>query len=721
MNELNRRQFLAGSGALLVACCIPARAGAAVKAGGQAAVLNAWIRIGSDGWATLFATHPEIGQGVKTALPMILAEELDMPWERVRVEQAPVNGAIFGRQVAGGSTSVQMAWAPLRKAGATARALLVAAAAKTWSTDAAGLSTRAGRVMNDATGASLSYGDLAALAATLPVPEHAPLKNPAAFRLLGSRIGGVDNRSIVTGKPLFGIDQTVPGMMYATYTKAPANGGTIQSANLDQVRALPGVRDAFILKARGAPSALREGVAVIADSTWSALKAKRALEIQWDLSAASVDDWKVLRETSMEIARTPGGEILHDDGNVDAAFSAAKQVVRGTYVYPFLAHASLEPQNCTAWVRGGGAEIWAPSQLPAIGAKLAAETCGLDLQKVVMHQTRVGGAFGRRLVNDYVVEAVAISQRAGVPVKLQWTREDDFANDFYRPGGVHGLAAALDADGRLSGWNNHFVTVSNDGKAADCWAALDSGLMPQHLVANFRVRQTLRKISIPTGAWRAPGSNALAFVANCFLHEVSTAAARDHLEFLLELMGAPRQLPGANGDVGMHTGRASAVIAEVGRRANWGKKLPAGRAQGLAFYYSHSGYFAEITEVEVLTERRIKVHSVHVVGDVGPIVNLSMAEHQVVGSVTDGLSAMLGQQATFTRGTINETNFHNYQVLRMPHAPPVDVYFIRSNNPPTGLGEPALPPVAPAICNAIFSASAQRIRELPLSLSGYSV
>lgn len=719
MSTIRRREFLAAAGSLVIAFNLPLRNAIAADGTGTAS-LNAWIRIAPDGIATILATHPEIGQGVKTALPMILAEELDIPWERVRVEQAPINADVFGRQMAGGSMSVRLSWMPLRQAGAKARAMLLQAAARRWQVNEAECHTDAGTVVHTATNRRLDYGKLASAAAMLAEPEKVTLKKTSDFKLLGRRISGVDNEAIVTGQPLFGIDQTLPGLRFASYTRAPATGGKVAEANLDHVRKLPGVHDAFILRGTGGARALREGVAIVADSTWTALKAKRELRIEWDLTDTYPADWDALRDTAISKAATQGGETLHSTGDVAAAFAAADKTISATYVYPFLPHAALEPQNCTAWVRDNGAEIWAPTQIPAAGAALAASSCELDPAKVVIHQTRIGGGFGRRLANDYVVEAVAISQKAGVPVKLQWTREEDFAHDFYRPGGVHGFEAAIDSNGRLTGWRDHFVTFTNDGKSADRWAAMGDGILPQYLIDNYHVDQSLLRIGLPTGAWRAPASNALGFVSNGFLHEVSTAAGRDHLEFLLDLMGEPRDLPGQHGP-GMNTGRARAVIESVGKRAGWGKSMPDNRALGLAFYFSHGGCFAEVADVEVSDDKTIIVHTLHVVGDVGPIVNRSMAEHQCVGAATDGLSTMLGLQIDFRNSAVVESNFHQYPMLRMPNAPVVDVHFIESDNPPSGLGEPALPPVAPAICNAIFTATGERIRELPISKLGYKV
>jgi isoquinoline 1-oxidoreductase beta subunit len=724
MSAINRRDFLRSSSALIIAFSIPAFAKESVVGAGSSSegvgVLNAWIRIADDGIATIIASNPEIGQGIQTALPMILAEELDMPWDRVRVEVSAVDGQTYGRQAAGGSLAVRFAWMPLRTAGAKARAMLVAAAAQTWNVDVANCKTGGGKVINDVSGESLDYGELAALAATLPEPEEVALKDPADFRLIGSRIGGVSNADVVTGKPMFGIDQKIDGMQYATYTRAPATGGTVRSANVEAIRLLPGVSDAFVLEAQGAPRGLRAGVAIIADSTWAAIKARRALEVDWDLSAVVPDDWTALRAEAIRLAETDSGEDLFDDGDVDTAIAHGAKTIAATYVYPFLPHAPLEPQNCTAWVRDDAAEIWAPSQVPGGGKEMVGKVCGLKPEQIVIHQTRVGGGFGRRLFNDYVVEAAAISQRAGVAVKLQWTREDDFANDFYRAGGVHGLQASIDNEGKLSAWKNHFVTVSGDGKKPERFTALSANAFPQHLIANYQVTQSVLKLGIPTGAWRAPEANGTSFVANSFLHEVATAANRDFKELLLEVLGDTRELPSSFGP-GLNTERARNAINEVANRSGWGKPMPKGRALGMAFSFCQGGYFAEVADVEVTADKTIIVHKIDIVGDVGPIVNMSMAEHQAIGAATDGLSTMLGLQVTFADGAINETNFHQYPILRMPNAPSVDVHFIQTPYPPTGLGEPSLPPVAPAVCNAIFAITGDRIRELPLSLSGYSV
>ncbi len=718
--QISRRDLLKASSGLSIAFAIPACSSSDDPSAGVSSLKdNAWLKIHPDNRVTIYATHPEIGQGVKTSLPMIVAEELEVPWQQVRVEQAPVDTAIYQRQVAGGSATIRSSWEPLRRAGASARMLLRQAAAQRWNVPLQQCLAAQGQVLNQSTGERLSYGELATLAGSLeaPAPDSIVLKNPAEYRLLGKPIGGVDNQALVTGKPLFGIDQQLPGLKYASFARAPMNGGGVLEVNLAELKALPGVVDAFVLEAIDSPTKLRGGVAIVADSTWHGIKARAQLKVSWDMQGVASDDWTGLREAGLKLADSPG-QSLHDDGNATRAIDKAAQTVSASYVYPFVAHATLEPQNCTAWVKGRAAEIWAPSQTPARAAQWCAEACDLDLAQVVVHQTRAGGGFGRRLYNDAVVEAVAISQRAGVPVKLTWSREDDMANDYYRPAGIHHLQAGLTAKGRLSGWYNHFVTVTRDGEKPSPSASMGEGTFPQLLIDNYRVDQTLLPCSLPTGAWRAPGSNAMAFVSNGFLHEIASAAGRDFLEFYLQLLGKDRVLPWRRGST-MDTARAKAVIKAVAQQANWGRSMGPGQGQGLAFYFSHRGYFAQVAEVTVI-DRQVKVERVFVTGDVGPIINASMAEHQVVGSVCDGLSTMMGLEVTFSNGQINETNFHQYPMLRMPNAPQVAVNFLPTDNPPTGLGEPALPPTAPAVCNAIYAASGVRLRELPLKKSGWS-
>jgi len=691
--------------------------------------LNPYVQIRADGTVILYAKNPEVGQGVKTSLPMIVAEELDADWSRVEVRQSVIDAKLYGPQVAGGSTSTPTNWDPLRRAGATARAMLVSAAAKNWGVPESEITTENSVVRHAATGRSASYGELAEAAASMPVPapETLKLKPRSAYRLLGKRITGVDNEKIVRGEPLFGIDQRVPNMLFATFTKGPAIGARAVSANLDEIKRLPGVKDAFIVAEQGNPLLFQpagptvlSGVAILATTTWAAMQAKKQLKVVWDESNASHDSWTGAVAKAKDLAGKPAGQVLGQAGDVDGAFAAGK-TVEAMYTYHYVSHADLEPQNCTAWFKGDSIEIWAPTQTPQAAVDGVAALLGLPKEKVTLHQLRGGGGFGRRLANDSVVEVAAVSKQAGgVPVKVQWTREDDMAFDYYRPGGFHSFKGAVDKGGKLSAWQDHFITFSMDGKGPVVSGNLAPTEFPASVMKNQRMLQSLIDSRIPTGPWRAPGSNAIAFAVQSFLHECAVAAGRDHLEFLLEVMGEPRWLE-PNNIRSLNTGRAANVIRAVAEKAGWGRELPRGRGLGLAFHFSHAGHFAEVAEVSVDANKKVRVHKVWVAADIGPIVNLSGAENQCQGSVVDAVSTAMGLKITFENGRAEQSNFHQYPLVRIDKAPEVDVTFLQSEYAPTGCGEPAFPPAAPAIANAIYAATGQRIRTLPFNSEGYSL
>jgi isoquinoline 1-oxidoreductase beta subunit len=719
--KVDRRMFLKltgmAGGGLTLGFLVGGDAGAATAKGGAADfVPNAFVRISSKGSILIYNKGPEIGQGIKTAFPLIIAEELDALWTDVAVEQAPVDPAVYGRQSAGGSRSIPDSWDQLRKAGAVARSMLVAAAAASWKVPVGECSARDSAVWHGKR--KLSYGALAAKAAALPVPDPATvkLKERKDYRLLGKSYTGVDNHKVVTGAPLFGIDQQLPGLKFAVYEKCPATGGRVRSANLDEVKKLPGVRDAFVIEGNGKPTEVMPGVAIIADSTWAAFEARRQLRVDWDESTASKDSWSAITKRAAELGKQPSGETttLSVGAPADALKSAAR-TVEGFYTYPFVSHAPLEPQNCTAWHHDGLLELWSPTQTADRSLQTLAGALGVPVDKIKINQTRVGGGFGRRLMNDYACEAGAIAQRYAGPVKLMWTREQDMAHDFYRPGGFHSLAGGVDAQGKLVAWRNHFISFTTDGKNPVSGGNLPDQEFPAQNVPNYQLSQTLLQLATPCGPWRAPRSCSVAWVIQSFLHELSAAAHRDHRDFLLEVMGEPRLLPG-----GLNTGRAADVIKLVAEKAGWGRTLPAGHGMGLAFHFSHAGHFAEIAEVSVDANKRIRLHRMVVVGDIGPIVNMSGANNQCEGGVIDGYSTMLGLEITMENGRVEQSNFHQYPILRIADQPKVEVHFIQSDNPPTGVGEPALPPVAPAICNAIYAAIGHRVRTLPLSKEGFS-
>ncbi len=694
----------------------------------QDAQINSYVHIETNGRIVIFAPNPDVGQGVKTSLPMIVAEELDADWEQVHIDLAAIDPKVYGMQVAGGSRSVFSRWAELRKMGAMARAMLLQAAAAQLGVAEAELTTANSAVIHASSGRVVPYADLAAAAATMPVPKESDLvyKKPADYRILGKRITNTDAEAIARGLPLYGIDVSVPDMVYATYVKCPSIGGKPKSANLEDIKAMPGVVDAFVLDGtRDIPTfdplgdQVSPGVAIVAKSTWQAFKARRKLKVEWDLSTASTDDSDQISNQARAIAAEPGSKVLVDKGNVESAFSSADQLLESFYSTGFLSHAQLEPENCTVFYRGNAVEAWAPSQTPPAVAAGIVKLLGVAPEQVTVHQVRAGGGFGRRLENDYAREAALISRHVTAPVKLQWMREDDMAFDYYRPPAYYSFKGAL-TGGRLNAWRTHVVSVSADGETPNRDAKYPTIFFPEKVLPNYKVTNSMVRSQTPTGPMRAPISNSYAFAEQSFIHELAVAAGRDHLEFLVETLGKPQWTDEGNAGA-VNTGRAIDVIREVGKNAGWGRTLPRGRALGLSFYFSHRSHVAEIAEVSVDDKTRVKIHKVWVVADIGSVINMSGAEGQCQGSVIDGISMMARQHISIKQGRIEQTNFHQYPLLKMGQRPEIDVQFLQTDNVPTGMGEPALPPVAAAVCNAIYTATGQRIRRLPIISEGFEI
>jgi isoquinoline 1-oxidoreductase beta subunit len=734
IDRLSRRAFLtaglAAGGGLLLTLNLPRVAEAnepiPLGTGSGAAELNPFISIAPNGIVTIVAKNPEIGQGMKTTLPMLIAEELDADWSQVRTEQALLN-PIYGEQFAGGSMATPLNWDPMRRVGAAGRQMLILAAAQTWEVPAGQCNASHGTVRHRTSGRTLTYGELAAKAAALPAPDlqSVALKDPKDYRIIGKFTRGVDSPLVLAGKPLFGIDTVLPGMAYATFEKAPVFGARVVSANLEAVKAMPGVRDAFIVHGSDPQAVfdlgLVDGVAIVADSWWQTQKALGRLQVVWDRESATGQSTAEFARQAQHLSRQKPQSVLRHDGEVEVAFSHAHKVVEAEYAYPFIAHADLEPQNCTAhYKRDGSVEIWAPTQNPAPGRSLVASTLGISESRVTVHMTRVGGGFGRRLKNDFMVEAAMISKRAGRPVKLLWNRRQDIQHDAYRPGGFHYFKAGLTADGRLSGFRDHFVTFGQGGQVASA-ADLPLEHFPAGFVPDLSFTQSLIELGAPTGPLRNPGGNALAFAFESFTDEVAHAAGRDPLDFRLDLYGAPRviALPARKGrpQPPFDTSRVHGVLELVAEKSGWRKRheLPRGTGMGLAFYYSHYGYFAEVVKASVGADGTPKVHKVWAAGDVGrQIINPAGAYNQAQGAILDGLGAALHQAITIAGGKVVQENFNTFGLLRMREAPPVEVHFRITDNPPTGLGEPPLPPVLPALCNALHAATGKRIRKLPI-------
>lgn len=723
-----RRDFLragaAAGGGLLIATLVPSGALGALDDLAVAGTFepNAFVRIGADGVITIIAKNPEVGQGVKTMLPMLVAEELDVPLAMVTVEQAMADEKRYGRQVAGGSTATPLNWEPMRKAGAAGRHLLLAAAAATWNVPVAECSTDGtGTVHHKASRRKLGYGALAARAATLPLPDAAgiTLKDPKDFRVIGKPHAQVDARKIATGQPLFGIDVTVPGMKHAVFEKAPVFGAKVASANLDEIRALPGVTHAFVIPGTADLTGLLPGVAIVADTWWHARSARKRLRVQWAEHPTAQQSSAGYRATAQAAFAGAPQQVLKRSGDVTAAFAAAPTVVEATYEYPFLAHASLEPMNCTARWANGRMELWAPTQNPQPGRLQVAETLGIAPDAIDIHLVRGGGGFGRRLNNDYMVEAAWIARETGVPVKLLWTREDDTQHDFYRPAGYHQLKGAVDAAGRLVAWQDHFVTFGESPTRTARAAGIGATEFPFGYVPHFSYGVSTMPLGVPTGFLRAPTSNAIAFVFQSFLDELAHAAKQDPVQFRLALLAElDANAPVARGEASpMSAERMRGVLQLVAEKSGWGKRsLPRGTGMGVGMHYSHRGYFAEVVQATVSPAGDLRVDKVWVAGDVGSqIINPSGALQQVQGSVLDGIGEALRQEITIEGGRVVQQSFDDFELLRITEAPPVEVHFRTTDVPPTGMGEPALPPVIPALANAIFAATGRRVRSLPLS------
>ncbi|MFN3512910.1 MAG: molybdopterin cofactor-binding domain-containing protein [Phenylobacterium sp.] len=706
-----RRDVLAGGGLLLT---FAVAGKAAAQGAGAPAAMNAYVRVGVDGVVTIASKNPEIGQGIKTMLPMLIAEELDVDWDQVRIEQAPNDPTVYGRQFAGGSMATPLHWDELRRVGAAARAMLVAAAAQTWSVPAGECVTGSGAVRHPASRRSASYGSLAAKAATVPAPDlkTVPLKDQKDYKIIGKAKPQYDTAAIVTGKPLFGIDVTVPGMLFATYEKAPVFGAKVAGADLDAARAVRGVRGAFVIDGGTDLTGLLPGVAVVADSWWAARKGRDRLNVRWADHPTARQSSAGFAAQALELSKGPPQRTARKDGDVEAALRGAAKTVEAAYAYPFLAHATLEPQNCTAHFKDGKVEIWAPTQNPEPGRQLVASTLGVPPEAVTVHMVRCGGGFGRRLVNDYMVEAAWISKQAGAPVKLIWTREDDLRHDFYRPAGWHFLRGGVTADGEIAAWRDHFVSFGENGEFARS-AGMSPTEFPARFLPNYQLDVSLMPCGVPTGPLRAPGSNAIAFVVQSFIDELAHAAGADPVAFRLKLLG-DRAMVGEPPSA-YAAGRMAAVVRLAAEKSGWGRQVPKGHGLGVGFHYSHLGYFAEVVEVRVEPDGAVKPVKVWVAGDVGRhIINPLGALNQVEGSVLDGLSEALTQKITIENGAAVEASFAEYPLIRIAEACPIETHFITSDNAPTGLGEPVLPPVIPALCNAIFAATGKRIRQLPI-------
>ncbi len=743
VNPLSRRSFLrisalAGGGfALNLHLASPASAQAPPP---PDLTPQAFIHIAPDGIVTIMARASESGQGMRNMLPMLIAEELDVPWKDVRIQQADLNEKIYGRQFSGGSANTPQGWEPMRRVDAAGRQLLITAAAEKWNVPADQLTTKEGRVLHVASGRSIGYGELAAKAAALPAPplSSVKLKDPRDYKIIGHSQKGTDTRGIVTGKPLFGIDVEVPGMLYASIEKAPVFAGKVKSANLDEIKALPGVRHVLVIDGGITPAALtpwepgmEPGIAIVADTWWHAQQARSKLKVDWDLGPAASQSSAGFTARAIEILKAPPAKTVRKYGDVDAALKASAKTVEATYQFPFIAHVTMEPQGATAHWKDGKLEMWSTSTLPGDGVALVAKTLGIKDTDITTHMVRSGGSFGRRLQNDYLVEAAWIARHIDAPVKLLWSREDDIMHDPFRPGATVGLKGGLDAQGKLTAWDHHFVTFG-DGKTATSGGGMGQDSYPAGFPPAYALHISMQPLMQRTGALRAPGDNAYCWVAQSFLDELAHEAGRDPLEFQLELL-SNKKMPWTSGEhdaVGDHepTGpsvlipeRYKGVLEMVAEKSGWAKRSKEpGRGMGIAVWFCHLGYFAEVADVSVDKDNAVTVHRVWAVGDVGSqIINPNAAESMGQGGIMEGMGH-LAQEITIDGGKIQQSNFYNHPLMRMNQVPKIEVYWRKTDYAPTGLGEPTLPPILPAVTNAIFAATGKRIRTLPLQKSGFS-
>ena len=664
---------------------------------------NAWLRIGADDTVLVIVDRSEMGQGVATSLPMLLAEELEADWTKVQIEFAPADKAyinpLFGLQGTGGSSSIRAAWTPLRKAGAAAREVLIAAAAQRWGVKATECHAERGAVVHAKSKRRLRYGQLAARAATLPVPADVPLKDRKDWHIAGKPTKRLDTPSKTNGRAKFGIDTWVPGLRVAVIARSPVFGGKVKSFDATAAKKIEGVHDVVQIS---------RGIAVVASGYWPAKQGRDALKIEWDEGPVAAVSSASISTSFAERAAQAAGAVARHDGDPDGGMGSAATKVEADYEMPFLAHATMEPMNATAHVRADGVDILAPTQFQQGAQGLGAQIGGVPPEQVKVHTTFLGGGFGRRFELDFIQEALETSKAAGgVPVKVIWSREDDIQNSQYRPASFHRMRAGLGADGRPLAWTHRIVAPSIMSRVFPNMVqngldgeAVEGGMGVPYAVPNIHVDYVLTDTGIPVGFWRSVNNSYNAFAVETFIDECAAAAKADPFEYRRGLLtNAPR-----------HRG----VLELAAAKAGWGTPPPGGRSRGIAVYKSFETFVAQVAEVSVSPAGEVRVHRVVCAVDCGMYVNPDTIEAQMQGGMVFGLTAALRGAITIDKGRVQQSNFNDYEMLRMAEMPVVEVYIVPSNEAPGGIGEPATPPIAPAVCNAIFAATGKRIRKLPI-------
>ncbi len=721
--QINRRSFMkvsaaAGGGMMLgfswlASCTSPQEEVAQIP--DEWFDINAYIKVGDNGTVTIYSPNPEIGQNVKTSMPLIVAEELDVDWKNVIVEQADLNTIKYNRQLAGGSQSIRQGWQGLRMAGATGRRMLMEAAAKEWAVPVGELTTKAGYVIHEASGRELGYGALAAAAALLEVPEEVELKNAKDFKLIGGRIKNVDAKKIVKGEPLFGLDYEQEGMLTAMIVHPPAFGMKLKTLDDSNARSMPGIKDVIVVNSAPGErqwsdtNAYPELIAVVGESTWQVMKAKKALNITWenDTPAESSES----HEQKLVDALEGNAEVARKDGNPDRVVKGAAKVVESTFSAPFLAHNPMEPMNFFANVTADKAELVGPIQTPEYLRKSAADLLGMPEDNISIQMTRMGGGFGRRLYGHFGMEAAAISQKVGAPIKLVYAREDDMTQGTYRPMYRVRYKAALDGNNNLVSWQAKGAGIPSDPLFPDRFPA---GTVDNYMIEKIRI-----PTNISTGAWRAPRSNFVAGAEQSFIDEVAEAAGKDPIEFRLELFDRAINDPiGENNDYDPE--RYAGVLRLVREKSNWGQEMP-GVYRGVSAYYCHNSYVAQVLDLEKQgSDLRIK--KVWCAVDCGIVVNVEGALNQIQGGIIDGIGHCMYSSINFEEGKPIQENFNAYRLIRNTEAPlEIETFFVNNGIDPTGLGEPSLPPISAALANAMYKATGQRYYHQPFTLADQKV
>ena len=706
--RIDRRSFLktgaAGATGLVIGFYLPGRLEA--LAGPVATIppasLNAWMLISTADVVTIMIDKSEMGQGILTALCMIAAEELDCDWKKIRTEFAPAAkeyfNPAFGMQGTGGSSSVRSSWDPMRKAGAAARDMLLQAAAAEWKVDKSACRTENGIIYHDASKKSVTYGAVANAASKLPVPQDVPLKDPKNYRIIGKPTKRLDTPEKVDGRAQFGIDVREPAMLYAVVARCPVFGGKVASFDATKAKAVPGVKTVVEIS---------RGIAVVADNTWAAMQGRRALDVKWDEGPNAGTNSENISKLFMDQMSKPGAE-ARKEGDAASALGGAAQKIEAVYEVPYLAHATMEPMNCTASVTSDRVDVWAPTQFQTMAQGTAAKICGLKPENAFIHTTYLGGGFGRKAGTDFVIEAVETSKALGRPVKLTWSREDDMQHDYYRPASYAKLAGGIDANGWPVAWTTRVACPSimeawfpgSTKNNLDPTSVEGVGNLP-YSIPNIQVDYVRTEPGIPVGFWRSVGNSQNGFFSESFMDELAAAGKKDPYELRRRLLDkAPRHL---------------GVLELAAQKAGWDKPLPAGRYRGIAVLFAFESYAAQVVEISVDRKARtVKVHRVVCAVDVGRVVNPINVVMQSESAIAYGLSSALYGEITISGGRVTQTNFNNYPVLRLDAMPAIEVHIVPSEEKPTGAGELAVPPVIPALCNAIFAATGKRIRRLPI-------